>query len=153
MKSARKVLKPFETQILKETAKHGQQAGTSLARELTGYKGYGFQRWLKETTGDENFGLHPTNPIALRESYWARRLVADQTYLEFVSALEAIAINERRAIKAQEELKQRLLELMEARRGGAPDNELKLSEFLGRQYDISKKIPISNSQLIELGSA
>lgn len=128
MKPTRKILQPFKNEILKETAKHGQQAGVSLADKLTGYKGYGFQRWLEEMTGDEYFGLHPTNPISIRSNYWVIRQKIEQAFLQVISNLEGIADRQRENEELEKEIRLLKWKLMEARRQGAPANELLLCE-------------------------
>jgi hypothetical protein len=128
MKPTRTILKPFKNEILKETALHGQQSGISLANKLTGCKGYGFQRWLEETTGDEHFGLHPTNPKSIRSNYWLIRQKIEQAFLQSISNLEAIADKQRENEELEREIRLLKWKLMEARRQGAPANELKLAE-------------------------
>lgn len=118
MKPTRKILEPFKNQILKETAEHGQQAGIGLARELTGCKGYGFQRWLKETTGDENFGLHPTNPKSIRSNYFILQAKLEQAFLQTISNLETIADKQRENEELEKEIRLLKWKIMEARRQG-----------------------------------
>lgn len=116
MKPTRKILQPFKNEILKETAEHGQQAGISLANKLTGYKGYGFQRWLKEITDNENFGLHPTNPVSLRSNLWTVRQRLEQAILQTLSNLEAIATKQAENEGLEEEIRLLKWKLMEAKR-------------------------------------
>jgi hypothetical protein len=128
MRPTRKILQPFKNEILKETAEHGQQAGITLANKLTGYMGYGFQRWLKETTGDEHFGFHPTHPSSIKSNYWLIRQKIEQAFLQSISNLEAIADKQRENEELEREIRLLKWKLMEARRQGAPANELKLAE-------------------------
>jgi hypothetical protein len=119
MKSTRKLLEPFKNQILKETAEHGQGAGIRLADKLVGgYKGYGFRQWLKNEAGDENFGLHPTNPKSIRSNYFILQTRLEQAFIQTISNLEIIADRERENEELEKEIRLLKFKIMEAHRRG-----------------------------------
>ena len=129
MQNTARRLEPFKNEILKETAERGQFSGLRRAQELTGLKSIiAFRRWLREVTGNENFGLSPSNPRSIKSSYWiiSRRL--EQNFLEHLADLRVIAEKEAHIKELDKERKLLEWKFMEAVRQGEPASELKLAE-------------------------
>lgn len=125
MESLKKRLESIKDDVLKVTAEEGQHAGMRHAN----VKDYiAFTKWLKEVTGDENFGLQPSNPGNLRSSYWLAHQAFMSAHQTRLSLLKKVVDTEREIAEVEQDIRRWEWKILEAQRQGAPANEMRLCE-------------------------
>ena len=104
-------------ELLKFTAEKGRPAGMRLA----GVRDWlAWTNWLKDVTGNPNFGICPTNPDSVKSDREILRSKTHSALSQLLSALDTVAEGERQKLIAEKQLRFCIWKYKEARRNREP---------------------------------